>query len=74
MAATDVDRDNYKSLAAKVRAAASGMTPYASSADRALAASKRLAGNIARAGDVPTSGPTIIDGIDAIDVTAIGAE
>jgi esterase/lipase superfamily enzyme len=74
MAAPDVDRDHYKSLAAKVRAVASGMTLYASSADRALAASKRLAGNIARAGDVPTSGPILVDGIDTIDVTAIGAE
>jgi hypothetical protein len=67
-------RDRYKSIAAKVRAAVRGMTFYASSKDRALAASKRIAGNIARAGDVPEGGPILIDGIDAIDVTAIGAE
>jgi len=69
-----LDKDTYKSLAAKVRAAASGMTLYASSADRALAASKTIAGNIARAGDVPASGPILINGVDTIDVTAIGAE
>jgi len=74
MAAPDLDKDHYKTIAAKVRAAASGMTLYASSADRALAASKRLAGNIARAGDVPSSGPILVDGIETIDVTPIGAE
>src|SRR4030095_5263862 len=39
----------------KVRAAVSGMTLYASWADRALAASKRVAGGIPRAGDVPVN-------------------
>jgi esterase/lipase superfamily enzyme len=74
MAAPDLDKDHYKSIVAKVRAAASGVTLYASSADRALTASKRIAGKIARAGDVPASGPILVDGVDTIDVTAIGAE
>src|SRR4051812_10782414 len=46
MAAADVDRDHYIGIAPKVRAAVSGMTLYASSADRALAASKRVAGGM----------------------------
>ena len=74
MAAPDVAQDSYRRIAAKVRAAVSGMTLYASSVDRALAASKLIAGNIARAGDVPEGGPVLVDGIDAIDVTAIGEE
>jgi esterase/lipase superfamily enzyme len=74
MAAPDLDKDHYKSIANKVRAASSGMTLYASSADRALAASKRVAGNVSRAGDVPEVGPVLVDGVDTIDVTAVGAE
>src|SRR5262249_50256300 len=52
MAAPDVDKDHYAEIATKIRAAVRGMTLYASSADRALMASKRLAGAIARAGDI----------------------
>ena len=74
MAAPDIDRDQYLQIASKIRAAVSGMTLYASSADRALAASKRAAGAIYRAGDVPRSGPLVVDGIDAIDVASIGKE
>lgn len=74
MAAPDVDRDHYIGIAPKVRAAVSGMTLYASSADRALAASKRVAGDIARAGDVPVNGPVLVRDIDTIDVTPIGVE
>lgn len=47
---------------------------YASAADRALLIAKRIAGGIPRAGDVPASGPLLVDGIDSIDVTAIGGE
>ena len=74
MAAPDVDQDIYLQIAAKVRKAASGMTLYASSADRALAASKLFAGAIYRAGDVPETGPILVEGINSIDVTPIGAE
>jgi esterase/lipase superfamily enzyme len=73
-AAPDVAKDHYKSVAAKVRPAVSGMTLYASSADRALATSKRIAGNVPRAGDVPDEGPVTVEGVDTIDVTAIGSE
>jgi esterase/lipase superfamily enzyme len=74
MAAPDIDKDNYRKAAQKIRSAVSGMTLYASSADRALLASKRLAGDIDRAGDVSAQGPVVLDNIESIDVTAIGAE
>ena len=72
MAAPDVDRDVFKSLAGKLKAVTKGLTLYASSADKALLASKVKAGDVPRAGDVPAEGPLIIEGIDTIDVTAVG--
>lgn len=74
MAAPDLDKDHYLNIAPKVRAATAGMTLYASSADRALYASKRLAGNVPRAGDVPHDGPTLVKEVDTIDVTVVGEE
>ena len=74
MAAPDIDRDHYRGMAAGVRKTVAGMTLYASAADKALAVSKRLAGNIARAGDVPIGGPIVLPDIDSIDMTAIGDE
>jgi esterase/lipase superfamily enzyme len=74
MAAPDVDRDQYKSIAAKVRSLTRGMTLYASAVDKALAASKILAGNIPRAGDVPADGPIVLPDIDSIDATPVGEE
>ena len=72
MAAPDVDSDQYKGLAPKVRAVVKGMTLYASSADKALILSKTIAGRVPRAGDVPPGGPVLVDRVDAIDVTAVG--
>jgi esterase/lipase superfamily enzyme len=73
MAAPDLDSDHYLKLVPKI-SGSFGMTLYASAADRALLVAKRIAGNVPRAGDVPPSGPLVVDGIDTIDVTAIGAE
>jgi esterase/lipase superfamily enzyme len=73
MAAPDVDRDDFTQVAPKVRAIVAGMTLYASSADKALKASKEARG-VPRAGDVPREGPIVLAGIDTIDVTAIGDE
>lgn len=72
MAAPDVDADVYRTLTPKVSPAVRGMTLYASSVDRALAASRTLAGDMFRAGDVSTDGPTVVPGVDAIDVTGLG--
>lgn len=74
MAAPDVDADHYRSIGPKVRAACSGMTLYASSVDKALKLSKAIAGNIPRAGDVYDGKPIILQNVDSIDVTAVGAE
>jgi esterase/lipase superfamily enzyme len=74
MAAPDVDRDEFVKLAPKAKAIVGGMTLYASSADRALVASRKLAGGIPRAGDVPSDGPIILPNVETIDVTAVGDE
>jgi esterase/lipase superfamily enzyme len=50
------------------------MTLYASSADRALIASRKLAGDIPRAGDVPADGPISLPNLETIDVTATGED
>jgi esterase/lipase superfamily enzyme len=57
MAAPDVDRDQFVQNIPKIKQFFRGLTLYASSAGRALAASKRVAGGIPRAGDVPLEGP-----------------
>lgn len=74
MAAPDVDRDAFKNLAPAAKAIVGEMTLYASSADKALALSRRLAGGIPRAGDVPSEGPIILPNLETIDVTAIGED
>ncbi|MGD9805750.1 MAG: alpha/beta hydrolase, partial [Hyphomicrobiaceae bacterium] len=44
---------------------------YAAANDRALEASRFVAGNKPRAGDVPEGGPIIVAGIDTIDITRL---
>jgi esterase/lipase superfamily enzyme len=74
MAAPDVDRDQFKTLAPTAKAIVGGMTLYASSADRAMALSRTLAGGVPRAGDVPIDGPVILPNVETIDVTAVGED
>ena len=74
MAAPDIDRDLYKQRVKLIQPKAAGMTLYASAADRALALSKTIAGDIPRAGDIFDGLPIIMDGVDSIDVTFIGEE
>ncbi|MBO9724129.1 MAG: alpha/beta hydrolase [Novosphingobium sp.] len=74
MAAPDIDVDQYRDLAPKVRKLAKGMTLYASSSDRALSVSRKLAGGIPRAGDVFDGKPVLIETVDTIDASAIGTE
>lgn len=71
LAAPDLDRDNFRSLAGKFTEFAAGVTLYASANDRALRASMELAGSIPRAGDVPAGGPLVLSGIDSIDASAV---
>jgi esterase/lipase superfamily enzyme len=72
LAAPDLDRDYYALYGPEVRRIASGMTLYASSVDKALQVSRRVAGGVPRAGDVPAGGPIVLRDVDAIDVTAVG--
>jgi esterase/lipase superfamily enzyme len=73
LAAPDIDRDVFIGTAGQLAKAASGITLYASSADRALRLSKLKAGHVPRAGDVDSvEGPLVVPGIDTIDVTAVG--
>lgn len=68
----DVDLNYFQDNASAIRGLTSGMTLYASSADKALIASRRFAGGVPRAGDVPERGPVVVPRIDTIDVTAVG--
>lgn len=74
MAAPDVDVDQYKLIAPMVRKLTKGMTLYASSADKALAISRTLAGKMPRAGDVFGGKPVLVDKVDTIDASAIGTD
>jgi len=76
LAAPDVDRDVFKGLAVRIAGIPSrGVTLYASSADKAMSASRKLAQG-PRAGDVlpPPDGPVVLPKIETIDVTAVGDE
>lgn len=72
LAAPDVSRRSFEVLAEKFKdVARGGITLYASSKDRAMLASKKVASGLTRAGDVPTvEGPMIVAGIETIDVSA----
>lgn len=74
MAAPDIDRDQFVQHIPKIKQFFRGLTLYASSADRALAASKLVAGGIPRAGDVPLSGPIVLAGLETLDVSTLGEE
>jgi esterase/lipase superfamily enzyme len=71
LAAPDVDRDAFEYLAAQIKGVSKGITLYASSNDLALGVSRRFAGGVARAGDVPEGGPSIVPGIDTIDISTL---
>jgi esterase/lipase superfamily enzyme len=74
MAAPDVDRDLFVQEIPRLAQVAKGLTLYASKNDRALQLSKRVGGNIPRAGDVPPGGPIVSSSVSTIDVSAIGDE
>jgi esterase/lipase superfamily enzyme len=69
LAAPDVDRNLFATLAANLKLYGRGITLYCSANDRAMAAARRVAGGIPRAGDVPADGPIVLAGIDTIDVS-----
>ena len=74
MVAPDVDRDMFVQDISGVAKVTKGLTLYASKNDKALQLSKRIAGGIPRAGDVPDAGPVVLPGLWTIDVSLIGDE
>ncbi len=73
LAAPDVSRTVFEELTGKISGKArGGITLYASAADRALLLSKKVAGDLVRAGDVPAGGPVVVRGMETIDVTRAG--
>jgi esterase/lipase superfamily enzyme len=71
LAAPDIDRDAFENIARDVVGVSRGVTMLAASNDRALDISRRFWGGVPRAGDVPSGGPVVIEGVDTIDVTAV---
>jgi esterase/lipase superfamily enzyme len=71
LAAPDVDRDAFENIATEVIGVSRGVTMLAAGNDRALDISRRFWGGVPRAGDVPSSGPILVEGVDTIDVTAV---
>jgi esterase/lipase superfamily enzyme len=71
-AAPDVDKDFFLQKAEDIKAVAGKVTIYVSAADKALLASSKKAGDISRIGYVMAAGPTLIKGMEIIDVTAVG--
>lgn len=75
LAAPDVDRDTFVFLAGQIKGMSKGITMYASSNDVALGVSRRFAGGVPRAGDVPGDiGPVVVGGIDTIDISTLSTD
>ncbi len=71
LASPDIDIGEFKRLAARVKPLVKGLTMYASSNDAAMELSKQVHNGVARAGDVPKLGPTVVAGVHSIDISAI---
>ena len=70
LAAPDVARTVFTQFApALAGIAKGGITLFASSNDKALLASKRVAGGLVRAGDIPKEGILVLPGIESIDIS-----
>ena len=75
LAAPDMDAKQFADAIPRLRNVASGITMYASSSDRALLASQFVnRKQSSRAGFISTAGPTVVDGVDTIDVTEAGTD
>lgn len=72
-AAPDFDADTFRDLARVFPGKAGRFTLYASSRDRALKLSRKLRGDLVRAGE---SGPRLVvtDGVDTVDATEAESE
>jgi len=73
MAAPDVDAGQYREWIKQIGPMSRGMTLYASSRDKALKVSKKLARGV-RAGDVLASGPITVAPVETIDASIVGRD
>jgi esterase/lipase superfamily enzyme len=71
LAAPDVDKDEFLKKAKEIKSVAPNMTMYASAADKALMASDKKAWDM-KLGYIGADGPNLVDGVETIDVTALG--
>jgi esterase/lipase superfamily enzyme len=71
LAAPDVDTNVFLAKASQIEAVSRHVTIYASSADKALLASGLKTLGL-RLGYIGSQGPTLVSGIETIDVTAVG--
>ncbi len=71
LAAPDIDADVFARIASRVKDTAKGITLYASANDYAMDISRNVHKGKPRAGDVPSEGPVIVDGIDTVDVSSL---
>jgi esterase/lipase superfamily enzyme len=72
LAAPDVTRESFELIASQITGLRRGMTLYASSNDRALAASRWTRLGESPAGYVPNGGPVIVPGAaDTIDISSL---
>ncbi len=73
LAAPDLDQDLFEDDIASLKNVVSGITLYASAADKALKVAQELA-NDRRAGQIFAGEPLRLAGMDTIDVTALGSD
>lgn len=71
LAAPDIDAAEFAKMADSIANLAKGVTLYASSNDLAMKLSREVHRGVARAGDVHGEGPSLFNGIDTIDVSAL---
>jgi len=72
LAAPDVDRDVFIRRSQIIRKVITGgVTLYASAADKPLGL-VGVAASVPRAGDVTENGPVVVEGVESIDMTAMG--
>jgi esterase/lipase superfamily enzyme len=71
LVAPDIDAEVFRrDIAPRLMPAASRITLYASSHDRALLLARKIRAGYARAGDL-SHGPVLVAGIDTVDVSAV---
>ena len=72
LAAPDLDRETFATRVRNLAGVAGRVTLYAAASDRALNISRRYAGAVPRAGDVPDGGPMVLAGVETVDITEAG--